>query len=292
MTATLLALALLLDWLLPTRWRPLPGVERLAAWWVRRTRSMDRLGGALMAAALLLPPVWLAAEWLDPAALASEPWRAAVAVLLLTAVLGLRRLHEQVRAAEDASGACREALAAGGVFGVLFWFLVAGVAGALLYRLAHALTAAWRHDAPDQPALAWAAAWLEDSLNIVPARLAALGYALLGLPRGRTRRALEGWREQAPAWHDANAGPPLAAGAAVLGIHLEGPCDEQGEYVVLGEDDAPAPVDGERALALARDTVLLWLAVIGLCTLTWWGLAPLAPSWETVRDAILEALLA
>lgn len=292
MTAMLLALALLLDWLLPSQWRPLASVERLAAWWVQRTRNMGRLGGALAAAALLLPPVWLAAEWLDPAALASEPWRAAVAALLLSALLGLRHLHEQVRATGDASAACREALVAGGVFGVLFWFLVAGLAGALLYRLAHALAASWRNDAPSQPALAWAAAWLEDSLNIVPARLAALGYALLGLPRGRTRRALDYWREQVPAWHDANAGPPLAAGAAVLDISLEGPVDEQDECVVLGDDEAPAPLDGERALALARQGVLLWLAAIGLGTLAWWELAPHLPDWEQLPDFLWETLLA
>ena len=287
MTATLLLLALLLDALWPCRWRPLAGFERLAARVSTLIASSDRLGGALATAALLLPPVWLAAEWLPPMSLAAEPWRAAVAALVLSTLLGLRRLNETVRANDDANIACREALAAGGGFGVLFWFLVAGVAGALLYRLTATLARPGDGDAP-----VWAAVWLEDVLNIVPARLAALAYALLGLPRGHTRRALEHWREQAPAWPDANAGPPLAAGATVLGIRLEGRADAQGEVPFLGEADAPAPVDGEQALALARHAVWLWLAVIGLGELAWWGLATQAPDWETIRNFLLEALLA
>ncbi len=287
MTATLLALALLLDWLLPPRWRPLPGFAWLAARIRTRIASTDRLVGALAATALLLPPVWLAAEWLPPASLAAEPWRAVVAALVLSTLPGLRRLHEQVRATGDANAACRTALEAGGVFGVLFWFLVAGVAGALLYRLADTLARQGDGDTP-----AWAAAWLEDALNIVPSRLAALAYALLGLPRGGSRRALENWREQAPAWHDANAGPPLATAAAVLGIRLEDRADAQGKVPFLGEADAPAPTDAARALALAHHAVWLWLAVIGLGELAWWGLATHAPGWETIRDLLLEALLA
>lgn len=287
MTATLLALALLLDGLLPRRWRPLAGFEWLAARGLKHIASTDRLAGGLAAAALLLPPVWLAAEWLAPASLAAEPWRMAATLLVLAIVIGPRRLHEQVRATGDADAACRKALEAGGGFGVLFWFLVAGLAGALLYRLA--ATLARRSDGA---APLWAAVWLEDTLNIVPARLAALAYALLGLPRGRFRLALECWREQAPAWPDANAGPPLATGAAVLGIRLEGRADAQGECPGLGEADAPAPMDGEPALALARHAIGFWIAVIGLGELAWWALAARMPGWEAVRDFILETLLA
>ncbi|EPM82665.1 cobalamin biosynthesis protein, partial [Pseudomonas syringae pv. actinidiae ICMP 18886] len=71
------------------------------------------------------------------------------------------------------------------VFAALFWFVVAGAPGVVLYRLSNTLDA-----------------------NYIPARLVALTYALLG----KTRLALRCWRTQGPTWDSPNAGPVMAAG--------------------------------------------------------------------------------
>ena len=76
------------------------------------------------------------------------------------------------------------------VFGALFWFLVAGAPGVLLFRLANTLDAMWGYRTPRYLYFGWAAARLDDVLNFIPARLTAMTYALIG----STGNALRCWR--------------------------------------------------------------------------------------------------
>lgn len=146
------------------------------------------------------------------------------------------------------------------VFGALFWFFVAGGAGAALFRLANTLDAMWGYKDARRIYFGWAAARIDDVLNFIPARLTALTYALLG----RTQSALACWRAQAGTWESPNAGPVMAAGAGALEVSLGGPANYHGyieERPRLGTGAAPTAADIGRAVALVERGTWLWLAV-------------------------------
>lgn len=157
------------------------------------------------------------------------------------------------------------------IFAALFWFVVAGVPGALLYRLSNTLDAMWGYRNARYNEFGWAAARLDDVLNFLPARLTALSYALIG----HTRSALRCWRQQAPMWDSPNAGPVMAAGAGALQVKLGGAAIYHGQLEQrpeLGCGNAAGAADIARAVRLVRHTLYLWLAVIaaGALLMTGW----------------------
>lgn len=146
------------------------------------------------------------------------------------------------------------------VFGALFWFILFGGAGAVLFRLANTLDAMWGYKTERFLRFGWAAARIDDVLNYLPARLTALSYALFG----DTRRALACWRKQAPVWESPNAGPVMSAGAGSLGLALGGSAIYHGhieERPVLGEGRPARGEDIPRALTLMRRSTALWLTL-------------------------------
>lgn len=148
------------------------------------------------------------------------------------------------------------------IFGALFWFVLTGAPGVVLYRLANTLDAMWGYRTDRYLHFGWAAARLDDALNWLPARLTALGYAVCG---SQSALAWRCWREQAPGWKSPNAGPVMAAGAGSLGLALGGRARYHGEWQqrpALGEGLAPRAEDISRATMLVRRSLWLWLAVI------------------------------
>ncbi len=147
------------------------------------------------------------------------------------------------------------------VFAALFWFIVAGAPGVVLYRLSNTLDAMWGYRNARFERFGWAAARIDDVLNYLPARLVALTYALLG----RTRRALRCWRTQAPLWDSPNAGPVMASGAGALGVVLGGAAIYHGEVHArpeLGRGQAPQARHIEHALDLVWAGVGVWLLAL------------------------------
>src|SRR6185437_4951986 len=109
--------------------------------------------------------------------------------------------------------------------------------------------AMWGYRTPRYLYFGWAAARFDDLLNLIPARLTALTYALAG----ETLAALRCWRRQGILWDSPNAGPVMAAGAGALRLRLGGGAYYDGEWCTrpeLGEGAEPQRPDIARALRL------------------------------------------
>jgi len=300
----LLALSgVVLDLLLgePRRWHPLAGFGRLADALERRLNwGGYRYGrGALAWSLAVLPPVTLAYWIVGWGAHAGFMLSAAVHAVLLYFSVGLRSLREhslpiehalthndlaQARMltarivsrdtahadASDLAKAGVESLLENGndaVFGTLFWFMLAGGPGALLFRLANTLDAMWGYRNPRFLAFGCVAARIDDVLNWIPARLTALSYTLLGATLADKRRAWQCWRTQAPAWSSPNAGPVMAAGAGALGLALGGGACYDGvleQRPPLGSGRSASAGDLGRAWRLVARTTALWIIVPGV----------------------------
>ncbi|CCF98694.1 cobalamin biosynthesis protein [Ralstonia solanacearum] len=281
------------------RWHPLVGFGRMAAWIERglnrrpAARGRSRVAGLLAWSVAVLPCVavtaWIAARAPDTTRLCA--WIADIVALYFA--VGARSLRDHIApiaealrggdlpgarslasriVSRDLLDADEEAIARAAVesalengsdaiFAPLFWLVVGGAPGVVLYRLANTLDAMWGYRNARFGSFGWAAARIDDVLNWMPARLTAMSYALLG----HTADALCCWRAQAPQWSSPNAGPVMASGAGSLRVQLGGPArydgiDETRPPLGLGQ---PARAeDIRRALALVSRTLGLWLAIL------------------------------
>jgi adenosylcobinamide-phosphate synthase len=293
----LLALAgVLLDWLLgeARHWHPLVGFGRIAnAIEQRLNRGQGRFWRGTLAWGLAVLPLTLLAVWLTKLNTIGLLLHA----LLLYFCIGLRSLREhalpiaralavgnleqarqltsyivsrdttQARETDLAKAAAESLLENGNdaVFGTLFWFVVAGGPGALLFRLANTLDAMWGYRNPRFAAFGCFAARFDDVLNWVPARLTALSYVLLGSGMAARRRAWHCWRTQAPGWSSPNAGPVMASGAGALGLALGGAAVYDGELEQrppLGLGLPATAPDIVRAWRLVVRTAALWITLL------------------------------
>lgn len=298
MVALLAALGVALDLLLgeARRWHPLVGFGRIAHAIERCLNDGQfKFGkGALAWGVAVLPPVLLVHALIDWSGNAQWALGVGLHAVLLYLCLGLRSLREhampigqallqgdlpQARrltariVSRDTAQADSTDLAKAGVesllengndavFGTLFWFMIAGGPGAVLFRLANTLDAMWGYRTERFQAFGCAAARIDDALNWMPARLTALSYALLG----NTRRAWQCWRTQASNWPSPNAGPVMAAGAGALGLALGGVASYGGvaeDRPPLGSGRAAGAADIARAWRLVAGTTALWIGLLG-----------------------------
>ncbi|MDA3648992.1 cobalamin biosynthesis protein [Saccharopolyspora indica] len=129
----------------------------------------------------------------------------------------------------------------------LVWGAVAGIPGLLAYRAANTLDAMVGHRSPRYANFGWASARLDDLLNLVPSRLAAvLTSACAPVVGGSAKGAWRTWRRDASAHPSPNAGQIEAAFAGALQIRLGG-------RTVYGHVVEQRPVLGEGRTADAGD---------------------------------------
>ncbi len=287
MTLAIIVAALLADRLFgepPARWHPLVAFGRVASALeraLRRRMASLRIAGVL-AVLLLIAPAAALAHFasttvvdaillylaIAPRSLEEHALRVADALkagdlpTARTAVAQIVSRDTAGMSVDDVARAAVESVLENGndaVFGALFWFLALGAPGAVLYRLANTLDAMWGYRNEAYLHFGWAAARLDDLLNLVPARLTALSYAMVG----STGAAWRCWRTQGPTWYSPNAGPVMAAGAGALQLRLGGPASYGGrmkQRPLLGCGAAPRIEDIERAIALVRRSLVVWIA--------------------------------
>lgn len=141
----------------------------------------------------------------------------------------------------------------------LFWFVLLGLPGLVVYKLVNTADSMIGHRTDKYEAFGWAAARLDDVLNLIPARLTALVLAAAALSKTSLRIAVR----DAGSHRSPNAGWPEGAMAGALDVALSGPRSYNGQH-----QDLPwVNPNGERLLGpkqIDQACTLLWRAW-GLC---------------------------
>jgi adenosylcobinamide-phosphate synthase len=112
-----------------------------------------------------------------------------------------------------------------GVVAPIFWTALGGLVGGALYKAINTADSMIGHKDDRHKAFGWAAARLDDLVNLPASRLAALWLVLAAAltPAASAREAARVvWRD-APRHRSPNAGWPEAAMAGALGLKLAGP---------------------------------------------------------------------
>jgi len=162
-----------------------------------------------------------------------------------------------------------------GVTAPLFWGVLFGLPGLVVYKAINTADSMIGYRTKKHRAFGWAAARLDDLVNLIPARLTGLLYALLARA---PVHALMVMMRDAPGHRSPNAGWPESAVASALGIRLSGPRLYDGlssSDLWLNEAGRdPGPQDITEALQLYSRllwvvSLLLLSGAIGLFLLKW-----------------------
>ena len=129
-----------------------------------------------------------------------------------------------------------------GVVAPAFWYALLGLPGLFLYKAVNTADSMIGHRSERHEAFGWAAARIDDLLNLVPARLSAFLIAIAAWASRRDGRAALLALRDAPRHKSPNAGWPEAALAGAIGLALGGPR----RYGELAVDGAWLNADGRR----------------------------------------------
>jgi adenosylcobinamide-phosphate synthase len=294
---------------------PVMWIGALIAWADRRwNRAGDssatrRLWGIVLAVGLVgvMAAIGLMLTWCVQRAL-PEPVATLILGVLASSLLAQRSLDQHVAAVAtglekdglaggrravamivgrdpdrlDEAGVARAAIESlaenfsDGIVAPLFWLALAGLPGILIYKAVNTADSMIGHLSERHRTFGWAAARLDDLINLPASRLAALWLALAAcVVRGASPRgAGQAIRRDAHKHRSPNAGWPEAAMAGSLGLRLVGPRVYHGEVVVdswMGEGRAAADAgDIRRALLLYRSACVIQavaMAALALATI-------------------------
>lgn len=175
------------------------------------------------------------------------------------------------------------------VFGVFFWFVVLsavglGPAGAVVYRMAdflhrHCLALQRRQATELNDHLPELAQSLFNAIDLVPSRLTAAGFAVVG----NFEEAVNAWRREAAGPEQRNEGVILAAAAGAVGVRIGSAVMAQATAGADegASDSGPGGARGAAAaqllppqaghlqsmVGLVWRSVVLWMLLVALLTL-------------------------
>ena len=164
----------------------------------------------------------------------------------------------------DEAAICRAAIeslaenASDGVTAPAFWYLLGGLPGMIAYKAINTADSMIGHMSERYRAFGWAAAKLDDLVNLPASRLTGLMFiaAAAVVPGASASSAWRAFRRDARLHRSPNAGWPEAAMAGALGLRLAGPRVYDGVVVDdhwMGDGRAEAtPEDIDRALTIYR----------------------------------------
>ncbi|HEX2841046.1 adenosylcobinamide-phosphate synthase CbiB [Hyphomicrobium sp.] len=160
-----------------------------------------------------------------------------------------------------------------GVVAPTFWLVLGGLPGCALYKAINTADSMIGHKSERYLAFGWAAAKLDDLVNLPASRLSAIWLIAAArlMPGADWRAAALSALSDAPRHRSPNAGWPEAAMAGALGLALAGPRSYGGKpvddaWMGSGRREATA-ADIHRALRLYRIAYVIQAATIGLFAL-------------------------
>ncbi|GLH79361.1 cobalamin biosynthesis protein CobD [Bradyrhizobium sp. SSBR45G] len=291
---------------------PVMWIGALIAWADRRWNGAEdsfavrrgRGAGLVVLLVATMVAIGLAASWLLAVVL-GEPVATLILGLLASSLLAQRSLDAHVAAVADGlekegldggrravamivgrdperldeagvSRAAIESLAenfSDGIVAPLVWLVIGGLPGILIYKAVNTADSMIGHLSERHRAFGWAAARLDDLINLPASRLSALWLAAAAVvvPGASWIAALQIVRRDASKHHSPNAGWPEAAMAGALGLRLAGPRVYDGETVAdawMGDGRAALTADDiRRALRLYRVACLIQAIVIAALTI-------------------------
>ena len=256
------------------------------------SRSEGRMRGALALVLLLavaFVPAWaistLLGQW-------SKGW--VVEALLATSLIAQKSLRDHVAAVQsglksslaegrravahivgrdpavlDESGVARAALeslaenTSDGIVAPVLWYALLGLPGIAVYKAINTADSMIGHRSARHLHFGWAAARLDDVVNLPASRLTGLLFA--AVTPHRFQQIIDVMRRDAPKHQSPNAGWPEASLAASLQVKLGGPRSYEGERLDLawmGEGrDRLTATDIRRGLSLYGRAITLLLAI-------------------------------
>ncbi|MFL0796219.1 MAG: adenosylcobinamide-phosphate synthase CbiB [Cellvibrionaceae bacterium] len=149
------------------------------------------------------------------------------------------------------------------VIAPLFWFVLLGLPGAVLWRMANTLDAMWGYRSPKYLYFGRFAARVDDALGFLSARVTVLLFGFLNM-----RAWSVVWHHGGQWWGTAlspNGLPVMAAGAGALNISLGGDAVYGGEKKhrpQLGLGRKPEASDIVKAIALVNRSYWVFVAVV------------------------------
>lgn len=266
-----------------------------------RAAEKNRLNGVLAALICLVPAGWFTFSLTNTGFMSDGLGGFVLDVMILYFAIGLSSLRQHAQAvlkpllehqfeqarhalsmivsrdtqSLDEEGICRattESVLENGndaVFAAIFWFVIAGAPGVVVFRLTNTLDAMWGYKTERYNHFGFFVAKLDDILNYIPARLTALTYAIMG----NWKNAMHCWSVQGSQWESPNAGVVMSAGAGALDVQLGGGDQYHGEYKSrpdLGCGQNAKPEIIQQACDLVERSTILWIIAVALISLPVW----------------------